>query len=147
MEGKINQDDNPLMLEQVCSMLSLKFERLNIFIEDDTDDEEIEKDLVTSQFRGRCNNCGKYGHKKQDLRSNDKTTRAMTIQAKKIFLMEPVITATSLDIRNHIDIRNRGNNKQILMELVINATSLDISNKIAAKNKGTNKQISQRTKK
>ena len=41
MEGKINQDDNPLMLEQVCSMLSLKFERLNIFIEDDTDDEEI----------------------------------------------------------------------------------------------------------
>ena len=30
MEGKINPDDNPLMLEQVCSTLSLKFERLNV---------------------------------------------------------------------------------------------------------------------
>ena len=64
MEGKINQDDNPLMLEQVCSTLSLKFERLNVYNEDDTDNEEIEKALVTSQFRGRCNSCGKYGHKK-----------------------------------------------------------------------------------
>ena len=39
MEGKINQDDNLLTLEQVRSTLSLKFERLNVSNEDDTDDE------------------------------------------------------------------------------------------------------------
>ena len=39
MEGNINQDDKPLTLDQVCSALSLKFERLNVSNEDDTDDE------------------------------------------------------------------------------------------------------------
>ena len=38
MEGKINQDDNLITLEQVCSILSLKFERLNVSNEDDTYD-------------------------------------------------------------------------------------------------------------
>ena len=31
MEGKINQDDNPLTLEQVRSTLRIKFERLNVY--------------------------------------------------------------------------------------------------------------------
>ena len=70
MEGNINQDDNPLMLEQVCSTLSLNLERLSISNEDDTYDKEIEKALVTSQFKEHCNNCGKYGHKKQDCKGN-----------------------------------------------------------------------------
>ena len=47
------------------------------------------------------------------------TTRAMTIQAKKVVLMGLVITATSLDKIKQISIRNRGMNKQILMEPVI----------------------------
>ena len=34
MEGKINQDDNPLTLQQVLSTLSLKVERLNKYNED-----------------------------------------------------------------------------------------------------------------
>ena len=38
MELKINQDDNLLTLEQVCSTFSLKFERLNVSNEDDNDD-------------------------------------------------------------------------------------------------------------
>ena len=53
MEGNINQDDKPLTLEQVCSKLSLKFEKLNVSYENDTDDKEIEKALITSQFKGR----------------------------------------------------------------------------------------------
>ena len=65
MEGKINQDDNLLTLEHVCSKFSLKFEILNVSNEYDTYDEEIDKALVTIQFKGLCNNCGKYGHKKQ----------------------------------------------------------------------------------
>ena len=39
MEGKINQDDNLITLEQVRSTLSLKFEILNLSNEDDTEDE------------------------------------------------------------------------------------------------------------
>ena len=70
MEGKINQYDNPLTLEQVCSTLILKFERLNLSNEDDIYDKEIDKALVTIQFKVRCNNCVKYGHKKQDFRGN-----------------------------------------------------------------------------
>ena len=50
--------------------MKLKFERLNVSNQDDTYDKEIEKALVTSQFEERCNNCGKYGHKKQDCKGN-----------------------------------------------------------------------------
>ena len=70
MEGKIMQDDNLLTLEQVCSTQSFKLERLNVSNEDDKYNEEIEKVLVTSQFKLHCNNCGKYGSNKQDCRSN-----------------------------------------------------------------------------
>ena len=70
MEEKINQDDNPIPLEKDSSTLSLKFTRLNVSNEDNTDYKEIGKDLVTSKLKGRWNNCGKYGHKKQDCRVN-----------------------------------------------------------------------------
>ena len=83
MEGRINQYDNLLTLDKVCSMLSLKFEKLNVSNEDDIDDEEIEKGLVTSQFKGRCNNCGKYGHKKQDcIRNGNNNNRNDTTENK-----------------------------------------------------------------
>ena len=39
-EGNINQYDNPLTLEQVCSRLSLNFERLNVSNEYDTGDKK-----------------------------------------------------------------------------------------------------------
>ena len=58
-------------------------------------------------------------------------TRKVIIQATKIVLMEPVITATCLDIRNNIAISNRGTNKQVSVELVITATSLDRIKKIS----------------
>ena len=73
------------------------------------------------------------------------TTREKTIQETKVFLMELVINATSLDINKQIYIRNRGINKEIIMGLVITATILDINKKITTRNKGTNKQISQKT--
>ena len=64
-----------------------------------------------------------------------------TIQATKVVLMELVINAKSLDISNHIAIRNRGINKENLMGLIITATILDIIKHIATRNKGVNKQI------
>ena len=47
------------------------FEIINVYNEDDTYDKEIYKALVKSQFKGRCNNCGEYGHKEQYFRSNE----------------------------------------------------------------------------
>ena len=73
------------------------------------------------------------------------TTRAKTIQATKVILMELVITAMRLYIRRKIDIRKIGMDKEILTELLINATSLNISKKIATRNKGMNKHISKIT--
>ena len=76
MEGNINQDDNPLTSEQVRSTTSLRFERINVYNEGNTDDKEIEKALVKSQFKGCWNNCGTYGHKKIDFiinGNNDKS--------------------------------------------------------------------------
>ena len=51
IKGKINQDNNPLMLEQVRSTLRLKFERIDVSNEDDTDDEEILKALVIANSK------------------------------------------------------------------------------------------------
>ena len=87
------------------------------------------------------------GIRNNNAEAMETITRTMTIQATKVVLMEFVITAKRLDIRKHIDIRNRVINNQILMELVITATSLGISKKLATRNKGMNKQILQRTKK
>ena len=75
-EGNMNQDDDPLTLEQFCSTLSLTFERINVSNKDYTDNEEIEKALVTSQFKGHCNNCKKYGHKKHNNRRNGNNDRS-----------------------------------------------------------------------
>ena len=74
------------------------------------------------------------------------TTRANTIQATKVVLMALLITATILDIRKQIDIRNIGMNRDIIMELVMTATSLDTSKKIASRKKGMKNKISQRKK-
>ena len=41
IKGKINQDNNPLMLEQVRSTLRLKFEIIDVSNEDDAYDKEI----------------------------------------------------------------------------------------------------------
>ena len=64
------------------------------------------------------------GIRNNNAEAMETITRTMTIQATKVVLMEFVITAKRLDIRKHIDIRNRVINNQILMELVINTTSL-----------------------
>ena len=84
MEGNINQDDNPLTLEKVSSTSRLKFDILNVSNENDTDDKEIEKALVTSQFKGRCNKCGKYGHKKQDCGGNGNNEKIKDNTGKKM---------------------------------------------------------------
>ncbi len=71
MEEKMDAGEN-ITVEQLKDRLSLGFERIQKWsYEDDDDDdseEEEEKALLATQFKGRCNNCGKYGHKAADCR-------------------------------------------------------------------------------
>ena len=43
--------------------------RLRKRFKDDSDDED-EQALITAKFKGRCNKCGKFGHKAKDCRLN-----------------------------------------------------------------------------
>ena len=85
MEGNINQDDNLITLQNVYSTLILKIERLNVSNEDDVYGKNINEALVTSQFKGSCNNCGKCRHKKQYFRINGNNNKSNDNTGKKSF--------------------------------------------------------------
>jgi hypothetical protein len=62
MEKCIGSTVDPLSVEDLRADLNLQFERLHMN-EDDDDATTEEKALNAVQFKGRCHNCGKYGHK------------------------------------------------------------------------------------
>ena len=57
---RIGSKDNPLSIEELKEELNLRFERLSTKQNDDSGEENA---LFTSQFKGKCRNCGKIGHK------------------------------------------------------------------------------------
>jgi hypothetical protein len=62
LEGQIGNDENPLDIEELREKLCLRYVRLNLKV--DESDSDKEKALFGStQFKGRCCQCGKYGHK------------------------------------------------------------------------------------
>ena len=64
MEKRIGNKENPLSIDELKEDLNLRFERLSTKSES-TRNEDFgeEKALFTSQFKGKCRNCGKLGHK------------------------------------------------------------------------------------
>jgi hypothetical protein len=71
LKDRIGSKDNPLDIEDMREALSLTFERMNDGANNDSDEEETA--LAAGQFKGRCNACGKYGHKSADCRSKGKS--------------------------------------------------------------------------
>lgn len=69
MEKRINAFADPLTIEDMRSDLNLQFERMNEHEDDDSKSTSEEKALAMIQFKGRCNHCGKYGHKGADCRN------------------------------------------------------------------------------
>ena len=63
LEKRIGSTTNPLDIEEVREDLNLRYERTGKH-EDTSESEEEEHALYAGgQFKGRCNKCGKYGHK------------------------------------------------------------------------------------
>ena len=71
LEERVDSVLNPLGIEDVRQKLSEKYEKMRLRrkFREDSDDEE-ERALFVAKFKGRCNKCGKFGHKAKDCRSN-----------------------------------------------------------------------------
>jgi histone deacetylase 1/2 len=71
MEKRIGSDSDPIDIEDIREDLSLKFERIQRKHghQDSDSDEEEHAMFAGGQFKGRCNACGKYGHKSAECRS------------------------------------------------------------------------------
>jgi hypothetical protein len=81
MEDKIGVETNPLTIEEMCAILTLRFERIND--KQDSDNENANADharMAAGQFKGRCRACGKYGHKSVDCRSKGPSPNAGRFQ-------------------------------------------------------------------
>jgi gag-polypeptide of LTR copia-type len=60
LEKQIGNKENPLSIEDLKEELNQQFERLSTSQNDNLGEESA---LFTSQFKGKCRNCGKFGHK------------------------------------------------------------------------------------
>ena len=63
LEKRIGSATDPLTVDELREELNLKFERLNLKSDCKDDEDAEEQALFTSQFKGKCHNCGKFGHK------------------------------------------------------------------------------------
>ena len=64
MEKRINNPDDPLDIDELREDLALKYQKMNPKSMEADLDEDEEIGLFAGGFKGKCHNCGKYGHKK-----------------------------------------------------------------------------------
>ena len=73
MERRLDDTVKPLEIGELRDELILKFNRIkkNKGVKDDFDSEEGEESALAAftskNFKGRCYNCGEFGHKKQGI--------------------------------------------------------------------------------
>jgi Zinc knuckle len=63
LESRIGDEKDPLTVSEIRSELSLRFERLNNHSNNKNGEASDEMALYSGQFKGKCRNCGKIGHK------------------------------------------------------------------------------------
>jgi hypothetical protein len=63
LERRIGDEKDPLTVSEIRSELSLRFERLNTHSNIENGEATDEMAFFSGQFKGKCRNCGKIGHK------------------------------------------------------------------------------------
>jgi hypothetical protein len=63
LERRIGYEKDPLAVSEIRSELSLRFERLNNLSNNENGEASDEMALYNGQFKEKCRNCGKIGHK------------------------------------------------------------------------------------
>ena len=70
MEKRIGDKMNPLSIDELKEDLNLRYERLSSKSESTKrDDFGEERALLTTQYKGKCRNCGNLGHQASQCRS------------------------------------------------------------------------------
>jgi gag-polypeptide of LTR copia-type/Zinc knuckle len=70
MERQINDKLSPLTVDEIRDDLNLRFERLNMKSNDESENEERQDvAFFGGQFKGKCRNCGMTGHKSRDCKN------------------------------------------------------------------------------
>jgi 3'-phosphoadenosine 5'-phosphosulfate sulfotransferase (PAPS reductase)/FAD synthetase len=64
LEKRIHNKENPTEVNKLCEEMNLRFERLSMQSESSNESRSNEEQfLITAQFKGKCRNCGVFGHK------------------------------------------------------------------------------------
>ena len=98
MERKLNDLVDLLTLRNLKNELLLKYNRIkkNIEMNEESENEEADKDTTlfgyTKQFKGRCYNCNKFGHKKEDCPKLKKIKRTQVESSEHVFTVEREVT-------------------------------------------------------
>jgi gag-polypeptide of LTR copia-type/Zinc knuckle len=70
MEKRINDKSSPLTVDEIRDDLNLRFERLNMKSNHESENEEHHDVAVFGgRFKGKCRNCGMIGHKSRDCKN------------------------------------------------------------------------------
>jgi hypothetical protein len=74
LEDWLGDPNSPLTLEEICAALSLRYERANAKKgrQNKRYNQNEETALFAGGFKGKCNNCGQYGHKLRDCHHKKK---------------------------------------------------------------------------
>ena len=95
LEKRIGNKDNPLDVDELREELNLRFERLSTQNESNNESKANEEQaLFTTQFKGKCRNCGVLGHKSNPLQGQEKII--MTGKVMEILNLPTVSTAGNL---------------------------------------------------
>ena len=86
LEDRLNDDIDPLTIEEIRTELNLKFSRMNPKKNVETEAEESDETaLFGGGFSGTCHGCGERGHKKPDCPKSNSRNKNSSFGARRDF--------------------------------------------------------------
>jgi hypothetical protein len=107
MEKRVTDKSNPLTIDMIRDDLNLRFARLN-----EKQNEESENDnnqevaFFGGQFKGKCQNCGAIGHKKQRIANQKRAKMVVRIaEITTIFKNMQIMALTALIVAVEVTLK------------------------------------------